>query len=58
MFKRTVYGTYHMVSEKHIQRYCNESALHYNTMYISDSNRFDVALSNYNCRLKYADLIK
>lgn len=25
VFKRTVYGTYQMVSEKHIQRYCNES---------------------------------
>jgi transposase-like protein len=57
VFKRTVYGTYHTVSPKHIQRYCNESALRFNTRKISDSARFHKAINNCNSRLKYNDLI-
>jgi transposase-like protein len=57
VFKRTVYGTYHIVSEKHIQRYCNESALRFNTRHISDSDRFNLAIKNCEGRLTYNDLI-
>ena len=57
VFKRTVYGTYHTVSPKHIQRYCNESVLRFNTRKISDSARFHKAMNNCNTRLKYTDLI-
>lgn len=57
VFKKTVYGTYHTVSEKHIQRYCNESALRFYTRHISDSDRFNLAIKNCNGRLTYNDLI-
>lgn len=31
ILKRGLYGIYHQVSEKHLQRYCNEFAAHFNT---------------------------
>lgn len=57
VFKRTVYGTYHTVSAKHIQRYCNETALRFNTRHINDSYRFNLTLKNCDGRLTYKDLI-
>lgn len=58
LFKRTIFGTYHQVSPKHLQRYCAESSYRYNTRKISDKDRFIKTLSNPKGRLKYSELIK
>lgn len=59
VFKRTIYGTHHIVSRKHIQRYCNEIAHRYNTRKIRDAVRFDKTLKNVDFgRITYKELIK
>lgn len=57
LLKRTVYGTYHNVSAKHLQRYCEECTNRYNTRKFSDSQRFVYNLQNSKGRLKYKKLI-
>jgi transposase-like protein len=56
-FKRTIYGTYHQVSPKHLTRYCDESAYRWNTRSQTQDERFNSALTRCNGRLKYKDLI-
>jgi transposase-like protein len=57
--KRGIYGIYHQVSPKHLNRYSDEFAYRYNTRKITDCSRFDNALKNVNnVRLTYSDLIK
>jgi len=58
LVKRGLYGIYHSVSEKHLQRYLNEFCLRYNTRKIGDDDRFDITFRNCEGRLKYKDLIK
>ncbi len=55
--KRGIYGIYHQVSKKHLNRYCYEYAFKYNTRNISDISRIDQTLMNCDGRLKYAILI-
>lgn len=56
--KRGVYGIYHQVSPKHLDRYCDEFVFRYNTRKTTNSNRFFIGLKQTEgCRLKYADLI-
>jgi transposase-like protein len=57
IFKRGINGIYHQVSEKHMDKYCNEYAFRFN--YRKDENRvkFGRALSRCNGRLTYATLI-
>ncbi|HNN71460.1 MAG TPA: IS1595 family transposase [Ferruginibacter sp.] len=55
--KRTVYGTYHSVSPKHLQRYCEECTYRFNTRKINDGARFNHTLRNSRGRLKYKRLI-
>ena len=57
LLKRTVYGTYHNVSPKHLQRYCEECANRYNTRKLKDPQRFITTLQNSRGRLKYKKLI-
>ncbi len=57
LFKRGIYGIYHQVSPKHLQRYCEEFALRFNTRKIKDANRFEYSVSKSKGRLKYKDLI-
>jgi transposase-like protein len=57
IMKRGIYGIYHQVSEKHLQRYCDEFSARYNTRDIKDNERFEKAVKNSNGRLKYNDLI-
>jgi hypothetical protein len=57
IMKRGIYGIYHQVSEKHLQRYCDEFSSRYNTRDIKDNERFEKAVKNCNGRLKYNDLI-
>jgi transposase-like protein len=56
--KRGIYGIYHQVSAKHLQKYCDEFAFRYNSRQISDNNRFNVLLSNSTNRLTYKNLTK
>ncbi len=58
MFKRGYIGIYHYMSEKHLQRYCDEFAFRYNTRQLDQQSRFDKAASNLNGRLRYKHLIK
>lgn len=56
-FKRMIIGTYHQVSPKHLQRYCDEMDFRYSTRTQTDGNRFIFALeSAQHSRLTYADL--
>jgi transposase-like protein len=57
LLKRGIYGIYHQVSEKHLQRYCDEFAARYNTRDIKDNERFERSVKNSEGRLKYNQLI-
>jgi len=56
-FKRMIYGIYHQVSPKHLNRYCDESTYRYNTREIKDLDRFEHSMTQVAGRLKYNDLI-
>lgn len=58
-FKRMIFGTYHYISPKHMQNYCHEMMLRYNTRkYKSEFERFEDVLSRCSGRrLKYKELI-
>ena len=56
MFKRTVYGTYHKISVKHLDRYCQETAFRYNTRKTKDANRFVDVMNKSEGRLTYTQL--
>jgi transposase-like protein len=58
LFKRTIFGTYHQISPKHLHRYCAESSYRFNSRKIKDKDRFNNLLSHTAGRLKYKDLIK
>lgn len=51
LLKRGIYGIYHQVSPKHLQRYCDEFAARYNTRRIADNERFENAVKNSEGRL-------
>lgn len=57
LLKRGIYGIYHKVSVKHLQRYCDEFTARYNTRDIKDHERFEWTIQHSNGRLKYNDLI-
>jgi hypothetical protein len=56
ILKRGIYGIYHQVSPKHLQRYCDEFAARYNTRDIKDNDRFELAVKNSEGRLTYNQL--
>lgn len=55
--KRGIYGIYHSVSPKHLQRYCDEFAFRHNTRTIKDYERFSLTLRNLEGRLTYNQLV-
>ena len=55
--KRGIIGIYHLVSSKHLQRYCNEFEYRYNTRHLSDGERLYKFLLECINRLKYDTLI-
>lgn len=58
ILKRGIYGIYHQVSPKHLQRYCNEFTYRYNTRKDAANERFTFTMKNAaNYRLRYNDLI-
>jgi transposase-like protein len=55
--KRGIKGIYHVVSHKHLQKYCNEFAYRYSTRKISDGERFMQFITSIHKRLSYSNLI-
>lgn len=58
VMKRGVYGTYHQISFKHLQRYCDEFSYRYNTRKIKDNERFELTLKRVEGRLSYKTLVQ
>jgi hypothetical protein len=56
-FKRGIDGIYHWISVKHLQAYAEEFAYRYNSREITESQRFNLVLTNLSGRLKYEELI-
>ena len=57
VMKRGVYGIYHQISYKHLQRYCDEFSYRYNSRHIKDHERFTLTLSQVNTVLPYNKLV-
>ena len=57
LLKRGIDGIYHHVSFKHLQKYCNEFVLRYNSRKFATSQRFYFVLANIKGRLTYNTLI-
>jgi transposase-like protein len=58
IFKRTYIGTYHYMSGKHLQRYCDELSYRYNSRKSKDCFRFEEAVGKAdNARITYKQLI-
>ena len=57
VMKRGVYGIYHQISYKHLQRYCDEFSYRYNNRKMNDAERFTITLRNTNSRLTYKELV-
>lgn len=55
--KRGVYGIYHQISFKHLERYADEFSYRYNSRKLTDLQRFNLTLERVNGRLKYNTLI-
>jgi transposase-like protein len=58
LFKRTIFGTYHQISPKHLHRYCAESTYRFNSRKIKDKERFTIFFSNPTGRITYKKLIE
>ena len=56
-FRRTITGTYHHVSPKHLQRYADESAFRLSTFKLGEGERFDLSLAGLEGRLTYDKLV-
>ncbi|MBK6825433.1 MAG: IS1595 family transposase [Chitinophagaceae bacterium] len=56
ILKKQIVGIHHVVSEKHLQRYCNESAFRYNNREAFQDERFATALKQCNGSLTYKEL--
>ncbi len=57
VLKRGIYGIYHQVSEKHLQRYCDEFAFRFNSRKMKDNDRFELSLQRLTGRLTWTDLV-
>lgn len=57
VLKRGLYGVYHQVSAKHLDRYLNEFAARFNTRQLGTEERFDNFLLQSERRLLYKNLI-
>lgn len=55
--KRGIIGIYHLVTAKHLPKYCKEFVYRYNTRTLSDGERFEQFLSGFTERLYYGELL-
>ncbi len=58
VLKRGIYGTYHFISNKHVQNYLEEFAFRFNSRDITEAQRFDKLVSLSNHRITYKELTK
>ena len=56
-FKKMVFGTYHFVSKKHLQRYIDEEVYRWNTRLMSESARFKDVFSKSLTRCDYKAIV-
>lgn len=57
VMKRGIYGIYHQISFKHLQRYCDEFTYRFNSRTIKDGERFLLSLQHVEGRLSYKQLV-
>jgi len=57
ILKRGIIGIYHFTSKKHLQMYVDEFVFRYNSRKISESERFNLLLTNTENRVTYKELI-
>ncbi len=57
LFKRGIVGIYHHISEKHLDRYCDEFAYRFNSRGLNDRQRFENTLTKCKGRLSWNDLV-
>lgn len=57
VMKRGIYGTYHQISFKHLQAYCDEFSYRHNSRGIKDGVRFTLSLQRIEGRLTYKQLV-
>ncbi len=57
VLKRGIYGIYHSVSEKHLDRYLHEFSSRFNERKVSEQAKFEKFLTQSEKRLKYKNLI-
>lgn len=58
VLKRGLYGVYHQVSEKHLERYLDEYSARFNTRHLSSNDKFVKFLNGSESVLSYKELIK
>ena len=56
-FKKMIFGTYHFVSKKHLQRYIDEEVYRWNTRLMSESARFKDVFSKSLTRCDYKAVV-
>ena len=56
VMRRGIYGIYHQISYKHLQRYCDEFSYRYNNRELHDGFRFILSLQQLEGRLSYKQL--
>jgi len=56
ILKRGVIGTFHTVSHKHLQRYCDEFSYRYNNRDLTNIGKFTESIKNCEKRLTYKSL--
>lgn len=56
LLKRGIYGIYHQVSPKHLDKYCDEFSFRFNARNATTNEKFDYSLIN-STKLTYRDLI-
>ncbi len=55
--KRGIYGVYHQVSRKHLDKYVQEFVFKYNYRNLPIQSQMDMFIRNMDCRLKYRELV-
>jgi transposase-like protein len=55
-FKRSIIGTWHHISPKHLHRYTDEFSHRWNSKKLKDADRFVISLKHLEGRLKWKDL--